>query len=175
MKDPESFDAFYVGTVRRVTAQLYAITGDLVEAEDCVQEAYARAWQRWRTVGGYDDPEAWVRKVACRIGVDNWRRALRRSRAYRRQGPLADRALDEVSPDHVAIIAALRAIPLAQRQAIVLYHVADMPVERIAAESGVSPGTVKARLARGRQALAGLLANTPPANGATTQGAAGNG
>ncbi len=61
MRDPATFDAFYSGSVRRVTGQLYAMTGSRAEAEDCVQEAYARAWQRWDKVSGYCDPEAWVR------------------------------------------------------------------------------------------------------------------
>jgi len=43
MRDPGTFDAFYSGSVRRVTGQLYAMTGSRTEAEDCVQEAYARA------------------------------------------------------------------------------------------------------------------------------------
>ena len=66
MRDPATFDAFYSGSVQRLTGQLYAMTGSRAEAEDCVQEAYARAWQRWDKVSGYCDPEAWVRTVAYR-------------------------------------------------------------------------------------------------------------
>ena len=90
MRDADSFDAFYASSVRRITGQVYAMIGSRIEAEDCVQEAYARAWQRWRKVSGYDDPEAWVRVVAYRIGVDSWRRTLARSAAYRRHGPARD-------------------------------------------------------------------------------------
>lgn len=166
MRNAESFDAFYAGSVRRVTAQLYAMTGGRAEAEDCVQEAYARAWQRWGSLSCYDDPEAWVRTVAYRIGVDNWRSALRGAVAYRRHGVTGD--LPETDPDRVAIISALRQIPAAQRQAIVLHHLVGLSVEQVAAETGVPPGTVKARLSRGRRALASLLADQPaplaPAN-----------
>src|ERR1700690_2501328 len=56
MRDSRTFDEFYGGTVRRVIGQLYALTGDRAEAEDVVQEAYARAWQRWEKVAGYGDP-----------------------------------------------------------------------------------------------------------------------
>ena len=44
------FDAFYRGTARRVVHLVYASTGDLTLAQDCTQEAYARAWQQWSTV-----------------------------------------------------------------------------------------------------------------------------
>jgi RNA polymerase sigma-70 factor, ECF subfamily len=163
MRDAESFDAFYAASVRRVTGQVYLMTGSRSEADDWVQEAYARAWQRWGRVSGYHDPEAWVRTVAYRIGVDTWRRSLRRRDAHRRYGMTEN--LAGVSPDRVAIVDALRRITPAQRQAIVLYHLAGLSVEQVARETGVPAGTVKARLARGRQALAPLLSDHPPASG----------
>ncbi|WP_285223421.1 sigma factor, partial [Frankia nepalensis] len=67
MADDASFDAFYRQSRQRLYDCLYALTGDPAEAQDAAQEAFARAWQRWPTVGGYDDPEAWVRTVGRRI------------------------------------------------------------------------------------------------------------
>jgi RNA polymerase sigma-70 factor (ECF subfamily) len=64
--DTDDFDAFYAGSVRRVTGYLYAVTGSRAEAEDAAQEAFARAWQHWPRVSGYADPEAWVRRVPDR-------------------------------------------------------------------------------------------------------------
>jgi RNA polymerase sigma-70 factor, ECF subfamily len=171
MRDADEFDAFYTSTVRRVTGHLYAMTGSRAEAEDCVQEAYARAWQRWQRVRGYADPEAWVRTVAYRIGVDSWRKALRRAAAYRRHGEPA--AVPEAGPDHVDLVGALRQLPAAQRQAIVLHHLAGLSVDQVAHEAGVPAGTVKARLARGRRALAPLLSD-PPAAGSAGQGVTSN-
>ena len=49
----------------------------------------------------------------------------------------------------------------AQRQALVLHHIADLPVHAIALEVGVAEGTIKARLSRGRTALAALLTDQP--------------
>ena len=147
------FEAFYNASSRRLLGHVYAMVGDLAEAEDALQEAYARAWQRWDRVAGYEDPEAWVRTVAYRIAVSSWRRTANRLRAHRRgAGP------DETpgaSPDRLALIAALRAIPAEQRRTIVLHHLVGLSVEEIAHETGTPAGTVKSRLARGRRALAG--------------------
>ncbi len=160
MRDSGSFDEFYAACVRRLTTQLYAMTGDRAEAEDCVQEAFARAWQHWGRVCGYADPEAWVRTVAYRISVSSWRKAASRSRAQRRRGAAAEEP--GLSPDYVAIIAALRQIPVVQRQAIVLHHLVGLSVEDIATAHKIPAGTVKARLARGRQALRPLLSDGEP-------------
>ncbi len=65
------FDEFYQAAFRRVVGQVDAMTGSLSEAEDSVQEAFARAWQKWNTVGAYGDAEAWVRSVAFRISVSS--------------------------------------------------------------------------------------------------------
>lgn len=155
MRDPRSFDAFYAASVRRLTGQLHAMTGSRTEAEDCVQEAYARAWQRWDKVSAYGDPEAWVRTVAYRVSISSWRKAASMRAAHRRHGaPEDNRGL---SPDYVAIVSALRKVSASQRQAIVLHHLVGLSVEEIARETGAPAGTVKARLSRGRQALAPLL------------------
>ncbi len=58
----------------------------------------------------------------------------------------------------MAVVAALRRLPEEQRIAIALYYLVGMPVVEVARETNAPVGTVKARLARGRAALAGLLA-----------------
>ena len=160
MRDPGSFDAFYAGSVRRLTAQLYAMTGSRGEAEDCVQEAYARAWQRWDKVRDYSDPEAWVRTVAYRVNVSSWRKATNMRTAFRKVGLPEDTR--GMTPDYVAIIAALRKVRPSQRQAIVLHHLVGLSVDEIARETGTATGTIKARLSRGRQALAPYLSENSP-------------
>lgn len=160
MRDSQNFDSFYLGSVRRITSYVHAMTGNLGEAEDIVQEAYAKAWQHWGKVSGYADPEAWVRTVAFRMQVSAWRKATNRLRAQRRHGRPPDQP--EMNPDYVAIVDALRKIPEAQRRTITLHYIVDLTVEEIAVETGVAVGTVKARLHRGRKALAGHLTDTGP-------------
>jgi RNA polymerase sigma-70 factor (ECF subfamily) len=158
----ESFDDFYRTTSRRVVHQVYAMTGDLAEAQDCVQEAYARAWQRWGRVGSMADPEAWVRTVARRVAVSRWRRTMTSTRHLLRQR--GEPVAPAPSEDHQLIVQALRQIPRAQREAIVLHHLVGLPVAQVAAETGAPEGTVKARLHRGRTALAEIIGplDAPP-------------
>jgi RNA polymerase sigma-70 factor (ECF subfamily) len=79
----------------------------------------------------------------------------------------------EPSVDNVALVAALRQIPEAQRRAIVLHHLAGLSVAEVAHEVGAPEGTVKAWLSRGRAALAALLADDhrPELDGGFQEGA----
>ncbi|GAA4915972.1 hypothetical protein GCM10023237_40350 [Streptomyces coeruleoprunus] len=90
MSASTDFDEFYTATARRLVAAVYAATGDLTEAEDAVQEAYARAWQRWDRLTREGDPTAWVRTVALRLAISSWRRARNRIRAHITHGPPPD-------------------------------------------------------------------------------------
>ncbi|MEV4630671.1 SigE family RNA polymerase sigma factor [Micromonospora sp. NPDC049523] len=156
MADGAGFDEFYQGSRQRLLGYVFLLTGDLAEAQDVVQEAYMRAWQRWSTIRGYDDPEAWMRTVARRIAVSQWRRIRGRARAYLLHG-----AADPVpapSLSTVAVVQALSRLPAEQRVAIAMHYLLGMPVVDVARETGAPVGTVKARLHRGRAALAELLA-----------------
>jgi RNA polymerase sigma-70 factor (sigma-E family) len=156
LADIAGFDEFYQGSRQRLLGYVFLLTGDLAEAQDVVQEAYMRAWQHWSTLDRYDDSEAWMRIVANRIAVSRWRRVRGRARAYLRHG-----AADPVpapSLDTVAVVEALRRLPTEQRVAIALHYLLGMPVADVAREVGAPVGTVKARLHRGRAALADLLA-----------------
>ena len=161
MTKADDFDMFYAATSRRLVRQIFAMTGDLCEAEDAVQEAYIRAWRRWTRIGAYEDPEAWVRVVACRITVNSWQKARNRLTAHR----AGHHELPGLSPDLVALVSALRKIPETQRRAIVLHHLAGLSVEEIAHETGAPTGTVKARrpAAAGRSHRSSPSSTTAPA------------
>lgn len=147
--------AFYGAVYPRLVRVLALASGELAEAEEVVQEAFIRLLPRWETVGRYDDPEAWVRKVAFRLLANR----QRRERVARRVLPALMRPRTDTSPsgDRVDLSRALAGLPIGQRQAVVLHHLLDLPVEQVAAELAVSVGTVKSRLARARVALAPLL------------------
>jgi len=160
MRDEGGFDEFYRATSHRLLRYGYALTGDVTDAQDLVQEAYVRAWQRWRRLAGYDHTEAWVRLVLTRLATDNWRRRRNRRTAMHRTGPPGDVAAP--SEDTVLLAGALRQLPVTQRRAVALHYLYDMSVAEIATETGAAVGTVKSWLFRGRTALAALLDDLAP-------------
>ena len=155
MPDELDFDEFYTAGFRRVVSQIFAMTGNLAESEDSVQEAYARAWQRWADVQRYGDPEAWIRTVAYRLSVSAWRKSVNRRTAHHRAAAAPE--LPGLSPDHLTLVSALRRISAEQRRAIVLYHLVGLTITEVARETGTPEGTVKSHLSRGRKALAPLV------------------
>lgn len=184
-EEAESIDfaGFYTATATRVVGYLYVVLGSVAEAEDAAQEAYTRAWLRWSRVRGYDDPEAWVRAVGFRVAMSSWRKTKNRLTAHRTSG--GDRSgaqVPDLSPDRLVVVDALRRIPAEQRRALVLFHLLGLTVTEIAEETGAPVGTVKARLSRGRKALApyvsefaddeeappGASASPPPAQPASS-------
>jgi hypothetical protein len=62
---PERFEAFYEREYHRVVGFAYAVAGSWEAAEDATQEAFLRAHRQWERVGRYDQPGAWVRRVAA--------------------------------------------------------------------------------------------------------------
>ncbi|HWL36195.1 MAG TPA: SigE family RNA polymerase sigma factor [Frankiaceae bacterium] len=150
-----SLDDLYTQSYRRLVAQLHAVTGNRQEAEDVVQEAFMRAMGRWDDVRTYDAPEAWLRTVALNLARSRWRRAVRGAAALVKHGVPHEEP--ELSPDHVALMTAMKGLPEAQREALVLHHFVGLSVDEVAASVGAPSGTIKARLSRGRTALAGKL------------------
>ena len=158
----EGLRDLYDASYPRLVGQLTAVTGSRAEAEDVVQEAFVRAISRHRELITLDNPEAWLRTVALNIARSQWRRVRRHLALLPELVP--DDPPADLAPDRVALLTALRQLPRSQQEAIALHHLADLPVTETAAALGVPVGTVKARLSRGRAALAGLLALDPEAH-----------
>lgn len=158
------FADFYAATWPRTLACTYALTGDRGAAEEIAQEASVKAWTHWRKVSRYDQPAAWVRQVATRQAINRWRRGKVAGAWLARTRP--ESPVPPPDGTTTALVQALLQIPEAQRRAVVLHHLADLPVAEVARLEHSPVGTIKARLSRGRAALALLLADEP--NGATT-------
>ena len=155
MAGAPDLDELYDASYRRLVVQLYALCGDLADAEDAVQEAFVTALRKRSDFGRVSNPEAWLRTVALNQLRRGWRHAAV-VRRYQAKVPGPQRSV-EVGPEHVAIVAALAEVDPDQREVVVLHHLADLGTAEIAAELGVPEGTVKSRLSRGRARLAPLL------------------
>lgn len=161
---PHDFDELYAAHFGELTVQLYAYFGDRQEAQDVVQEAFCRALAKWRRICAYDDPVAWVRRVAWNLATSQWRRRRTAMTFLRRQ--TVQQHIPEPEPDRVALVDALAKLPAAQRRAMVLHYLADLPITEISAREGVAEGTVKSWLHRGRTALVAYLAEDLESNNA---------
>jgi DNA-directed RNA polymerase specialized sigma24 family protein len=158
--DPAWFDELYRQSYRRLVLIALSITRNLGDAEDVVQEAFARGYARRRTLAGVDNREAWLTTVALNVA----RRRMRR-RTFGAglagwgpgNGDPVDRRISNLD-----LFDAILRLPGQQREAVVLHHLADLPLEEIARRLGVAVGTVKSRLARGRPTLADLLGDERP-------------
>ena len=173
MVNEGDFDEFYLASRPRLLRQLTVMTGNAELAADVLQEAHARAWQRWRRVSRLDNPEAWVRTVAWRIAVSQHRRSLVAADKVRRLFGPADAIAQPARSDEVIDIrAALRQLSPEHRRALVLYEMCGLSVPQVAAETGVAEGTVKSRLSRARAALEAALGTDYLTAGSAAEGTA---
>ena len=153
-QQPGDFASFYEGARDDCLRAVLAAVGDRELAEDLVAEAFARAWSSWPKIAGHPAPRAWIVRTALNTRVSWWRRRRREVPArdwgeHDRQ----DRAgAPEVMPDP-RLMAALRALPVRQREVVALRVFLDLDTGTTARALGIAPGTVTAHLARATRAL----------------------
>jgi RNA polymerase sigma-70 factor (ECF subfamily) len=151
-----SFTDFYDRNYRSVLALARAVTGSWNDAEDLTQEAFSATFRNWRTVAGYDEPLAFVRRVVMNRSVSRWRKLGNEARAMARLG--ARPARQDAGPVFDdEFWSAVRSLPRRQAQVVTLFYVEDMSIEQIADVLDLVSGTVKTSLFRARQALAERL------------------
>jgi RNA polymerase sigma factor (sigma-70 family) len=145
----DDFDEFFSAHYARVVGSLRLAWGDVSEAEDAAQEAFAKAMTRWRSVSVMDRPATWVYVVAVRELRRRARRARRRGEPI---GAVQD-GQDATVPDPAGAVvtaavieAAVRALPARQRLAVVLRFHGDLTVREVSRAMGCSAGTVKSTL-----------------------------
>lgn len=153
------FDAFFRRELPRIVGILTAVTGSRVLAEELAQEAMFRAHQRWDRISRYDDPPAWLRRVALNLAFNA--RARRRNERRALERIAGQRAVSEAvltrddGPDDFWTL--VRTLPHRQAAAVALHYLEDRPVAEVAAILGCAEGTAKAHLHKGRRNLARLL------------------
>ena len=166
--DEGAIRAFVLEDYARIVTGLSVMCGSRTAAEDAVQDALAKAWERSERGERIEELAGWVTVVARNM-LRSW---FRRVRAERRaRAVLAQR--DEspqsttMTEDHVDVVRALGGLTKIQRETTVLYYYLGMKVAEIGRTLGVSEGTVKSTLHRARQILGPALGIDDPTEGVT--------
>lgn len=149
----QQFAEFYSANYARTVGELCLIAESRAEAEDVAQEAYCRAWARWSRLAVYDDPHAWIRRVAYNLAVSKWRRRRRLMHLLPRLSPAPTG--DEADPDWVDLRDQLRQLPPRAREALVWTALVGLTAEEAAREMKVRSSTVRSWLYRARAATVG--------------------
>jgi RNA polymerase sigma-70 factor (ECF subfamily) len=156
LDDTVSFDAFYERHRNEIAASLAFTLGGTSLAEEAVDEAMARAYQRWDEVAGYANPAGWVYRVGLNWGR-SWRRSMARRR--RRERFVMQGEYPAVSPmgAGVELMDALGQLSVDHRAVIVLRYFNDWSVKETAEALEIGEGTVKSRSSRALEQLRSAL------------------
>jgi RNA polymerase sigma-70 factor, ECF subfamily len=151
----------HLDTLYRVGRRL---TGEGADAEDLVQETLLRAWRGWAGFTAGSNVRAWLLTILRNTFISRWRSRRKEGIAV----PLDDadpialqRAVPAQDPEgrffdtlvDAQVIAAVDALPVEYREAVVLSDVEGLPYAEVAEVLGVPVGTVKSRLFRARRRL----------------------
>jgi RNA polymerase sigma-70 factor (ECF subfamily) len=169
--DPDAFGELVRLHSDRAWAAAITMLRDREDAADAVQEAMLSAFRAAGSFRGEAKVSTWLHRIVVNACLDRIRR-----RAVRPTVPLSESTeRDTPAPgdamatreDHIVLAAALRALPDAQRVALVLVDVEGRPVAEVAALLAIPVGTVKSRCARARAQLAARLGYLRPGNEST--------
>ncbi|MFN2525827.1 MAG: RNA polymerase sigma factor [Actinomycetota bacterium] len=148
----EEYSWFFRGEYPRVLRTVFLVVGDRESARDVTQEAFIRLFRHWKRVSTYDRPEAWVRHVAVRLGIQ----LVRRRRLQELLTPIAE-------PEHIVdpviwdVQQAVKELPAMQRATVALFYFEDRPSAEIARILDCSESTVRVHLHKARRKLAAVL------------------
>jgi RNA polymerase sigma-70 factor (ECF subfamily) len=146
------FEGFFREEHERLFRALWLLTRDRQEAEEVMQDAFLRLWERWDRVTGGPDPVAYLYRTAMNV----WRSRLRRTAVAARKAVHQERRADEMAEveGRDVVVRALAGLPARQRAALILMDVLDLSSDRAGAVLGIRPVTVRVLAARGRATLA---------------------
>ena len=154
LPDDREFSDYFRREFERLVRTVYLVLHDQQSAEDVAQDAFGQLYLNWAKVSRYDNPQAWLRRVAIRMAVrvtrrEDFRRALTQGQVPRSLPKGRDFDLE----------VALRALPAQQRAAVALHYYEDLSAEEVGELLGCSASTVRTHLLRARARLAVLLAD----------------
>ena len=148
-----TFEQFFHAHEGTILGYLWRITGDEQTSHDIAQETFLRAWQRFEQVSRYDQPRAWLFRVATNLASNHRRHRSIHDATMARMGANQPTVIDPAAgvAESAAVRAALLAMPVRQRSALVLRVVYGLSIPEIAEALGASRGAAAMTLSRARE------------------------
>ncbi len=153
-----SFESFFEVHHAPLFGTLSLVTRNASEAEELMQEAFLKVWERWERIRVHPDPPGYLYRTAFNLFHSRWRRAMRAARQAFEISRSED-ALARVE-ERDSLVRALRRVAPRQRAAIVLTDLLDLNSQEAGDVLGVKPSTVRVLASQGRAALRDLLEGT---------------
>jgi RNA polymerase sigma-70 factor (ECF subfamily) len=145
-----TFGDFFAERYGRLARACLLLTGSAAEGEDLAQEAMARVLERWDRVAAMEDPEGYLYRTAMNLH----RNAVRRLAMAARRQVLREHADEPDATDRrLDLLRAIRSLPRAQREALVLVEWLGYTAEEAGRLLGIEPASVRGRLHRARNSL----------------------
>jgi RNA polymerase sigma factor (sigma-70 family) len=148
------FDDFFEQEHERLYKALYFVTGNRHDAEELMQDAFLKLWERWDEIHRISDPIGYLFRVA----LNGFRMRRRRAAvAIRKVIPVVERRDEFLDAEMRADVRRLLlGITPRQRAALLLVDLLGYPCEEAARILRVRPSTVRALTTQGRRALRGM-------------------
>ena len=146
-----SFEAFYDAESRLLFRRLWLVTGNRAEAEELMQDAFLKLWERWDRVGQMDDPVGYLYRTAMNLFRKRYRRALLAVRRSVGLAPSQDDFAD--ADDRETVRRVLATLPPRQRAALVLTEMLGFTPNEAGVVLGVRASTVRSLSHQGRDSF----------------------
>jgi RNA polymerase sigma factor (sigma-70 family) len=146
-----SFEAFYEAEARTLFRRLWLVTGNRAEAEELMQDAFLRVWERWDHVGGLDNPLGYLYRTAMNLFRKRYRRATLAVRRTVGLAPSNDDFSD--AEDRQVVRHVLATLPPRQRAALVLTEILGFTSKEAGDALGVTDATIRSLTRHGRDAF----------------------
>ena len=152
----------YAGALYRVA---FSVLRNQADAEDAVQEAFVRVLRHRDTLGEVRDHRVWLIRIVWNIVLDRKRRAKTRpetddvadlARVLPMKG-LSAEELAAAAQHHAHVLACVDQLPSKERQVMMLSAFEELSSVEIASVLEISESSVRSRLFRARNLMAGLL------------------
>ncbi len=146
-----TFETFYQAEAQTLFRRLWLVTGNRAEAEEIMQDAFLKVWERWDRVGGMDDPTGYLYRTAMNLFRKRYRRAMLAVRRTVGLTPSTDDFSD--ADDRQVVRHVLATLPPRQRAALVLTEMLGFTSKEAGDALGVTDATIRSLTRHGRDAF----------------------